>query len=71
MGRFERDVTENMRAGCCRLSGNGKLQRPVFLKTESKIVQNPLTYDLHEMVSDEDMREMAQDCENLRKELGE
>lgn len=34
-------------------------------------VREPLTYDLHEMVSDEDMRGMAQDCENLRRELCE
>lgn len=31
----------------------------------------PLEYDLHEMVDDEDMQEMAQDCENIRKELYE
>lgn len=31
----------------------------------------PFEYDLHEMVDDEDMQEMAQDCENLRKELCE
>lgn len=31
----------------------------------------PLEYDLHEMVDDEDMQEMAQDCENIRKELCE
>ena len=34
-------------------------------------VKEPLSYDLHEMVPDEDMQEMAQDCENLRKELCE
>ena len=32
-------------------------------------VKDPLNYDLHEMVPDEDMQEMAQICENLRKEL--
>lgn len=32
-------------------------------------VKDPLAYDLHEMVPDEDMQEMAQICENLRKEL--
>lgn len=31
----------------------------------------PLEYDLHEMVDDEDMQEMAQDCERLRRELFE
>ena len=32
-------------------------------------VTGPLAYDLHEMVPDEDMLEMAQDCEALRQEL--
>lgn len=32
---------------------------------------SPLEYDLHEMVDDEDMMEMAKDCENIRKELCE
>ena len=30
---------------------------------------NPLSYDLHEMVDDEDMLALAQDCEAIRKEL--
>ena len=30
---------------------------------------DPLAYDLHEMVPDEDMQEMARDCETLRQEL--
>ena len=34
-------------------------------------VKTPLTYDLHEMVPDEEMQEMAQDCEKLRKDLCE
>ncbi len=40
-------------------------------KALSHFVKEPLSYDLHEMVPDEDMQEMAQDCENLRKELCE
>lgn len=32
---------------------------------------DPLAYDLHEMVPDEDMQEMAQNCESMRKELFE
>ena len=40
-------------------------------KALTDFVQNPLEYDLHEMVPDEDMQAMAQDCENLRKELCE
>lgn len=33
--------------------------------------KDPLSYDLHEMVPDGDMYEMARDCEDLRKELCE
>ena len=32
-------------------------------------VQNPLEYDLQEMMDEEEMQEMAQECEELRKEL--
>lgn len=38
-------------------------------KALADFVSDPLAYDLHEMVPEEDMREMAQDCEALRKEL--
>ena len=38
-------------------------------KALADFAQNPLEYDLHEMVPEEDMREMAQDCEELRREL--
>ena len=34
-------------------------------------VANPLSYDLSEMVDEEDMQEMAEICEELRKELYE
>ena len=34
-------------------------------------VSDPMAYDLLEMVPDEDMREMAEDCEALRRELCE
>ena len=34
-------------------------------------VTDPTAYDLAEMVPDEDMLEMARDCENLRRELCE
>lgn len=37
----------------------------------SDFVKEPLAYDLHEMVPDEEMQEMAQDCEKLRSELCE
>ena len=32
-------------------------------------VSDPMAYDLHEMVPDEVMLEMARDCENLRRDL--
>jgi hypothetical protein len=38
-------------------------------KALAHFVKEPLAYDLREMVSDEEMQEMAQDCENLRKDL--
>lgn len=59
--------------------GNGNIVRITFTQEEKKLmntaladfVKAPLTYDLHEMVPDEDMQEMAHDCENLRKDLCE
>ena len=38
-------------------------------KALADFVNDPLAYDLLEMVPDEDMQEMARDCEDLRKEL--
>lgn len=35
----------------------------------SDFVRDPLSYDLHELVPEEDMLAMAEDCENLRQEL--
>ena len=46
-------------------------EKTAMNKALSDFVHNPLAYDLHEMVPDEDMQAMAQDCENLRKELCE
>lgn len=59
--------------------GNGNIVRITFTQEEKNLmktaladfVKAPLTYDLHEMVPDEDMQEMAHDCENLRKDLCE
>ena len=58
---------------------NGNIVRITFTQEEKNLmntaladfVKAPLTYDLHEMVPYEDMQEMAQDCENLRKDLCE
>ena len=40
-------------------------------KTLADFAQNPLSYDLHEMMDDEEIQEMARDVESLRKELYE
>ena len=40
-------------------------------RTLADFCVSPFAYDLHEMVDDEDMLEMAKDCENIRKELYE
>ena len=37
----------------------------------ANFAQHPLCYDLHELVDEEDMLAMAEECENLRKELYE
>lgn len=37
----------------------------------SDFAQNPLNYDLRELVDDEDMLAMAKDCEEIRKDLYE
>ena len=38
-------------------------------KTLADLSKDPLAHDLYEMVSEEEMKEIARDCENLRKEL--
>ena len=40
-------------------------------KALTDFAQNPLSYDLHEMMDDEEIREMTRDVEALRKELYE
>ena len=40
-------------------------------RTLADFAQNPLSYDLHEMMDDEEIQEMARDVEALRKELYE
>lgn len=58
---------------------NGNIVRITFTEEEkmamnkalAEFAKQPLSYDLNEMVPDEDMQEMARDCESLRKELCE
>ena len=44
-------------------------EKAAMSKALADFVSDPLAYDLHEMVPDEDMQAMARDCEELRKEL--
>ena len=46
-------------------------EKTAIKKVLADFAKNPLAYDLNEMVPDDDMREMAQVCENLCKELCE
>ena len=48
-----------------------KKKKAAIIKVLDDFAKNPLAYDLTEMVPDDDMREMAQVCENLCKELCE
>ena len=44
-------------------------EKAAMSKALANFVSDPLAYDLHEMVPDEDMWEMAQDCEAICREL--
>ena len=44
-------------------------ERNAMNQALTDFVTDPMAYDLQEMVPEEDMLEMAQDCENLRREL--
>ena len=46
-------------------------EKAAMNKALADFAGDPLAYDLHEMVPDEDMLEMARDCEALRRELCE
>lgn len=46
-------------------------EKKAINKALDDFVKNPLSYDLHEMVPEDGMQEMAQDCESIRKELCE
>ncbi|MCI8634251.1 MAG: hypothetical protein HFJ05_01445 [Eubacterium sp.] len=50
---------------------NTQEEKTAIKKVLADFAKNPLAYDLNEMVPDDDMREMAQVCENLCKELCE
>lgn len=44
-------------------------EKAAMNKALTNFVSDPMAYDLHEMVPDEAMLEMARDCEALREEL--
>ena len=44
-------------------------EKAAMNKALADFVSDPMAYDLLEMVPEEDMLEMARDCENLRREL--
>lgn len=44
-------------------------EKNAVIRALSEFVQELMAYDLHEMVSDEDMQEIVRDCESLRDEL--
>ena len=44
-------------------------EKAAMNKALADFVSDPMAYDLQEMVPEEDMLEMAQDCEALRQEL--
>lgn len=75
---LECSVTGSVSLGELLDDENGETVRITFTEEEKNamdkalahFVKAPLAYDLHEMVSDEEMQEMAQDCEKLRQELG-
>ena len=64
------ELLDNDNAAAVRITFTEK-EKNAMGQALADFAQNPLAYDLHEMVPDEDMQEMAQDCENLRKELCE
>lgn len=44
-------------------------ERNSMCKALADYYADPLVYDLHEMVPDDEMIELARDCENIREEL--
>lgn len=74
---LECHINGSVSIGKLRDDEDGHIVRIIFTQEEKEainkaltdFVKNPLAYDLHEIVPDEDMREMALDCENIRKEL--
>ena len=76
---LECQMSGSVSIGKLRDDEEGHIVRITFTQEEKEamnraladFVKDPLAYDLHEMVPDEEMQKMALDCENIRKELFE
>ena len=60
----------NTPSRCIRITATPE-EHDAMDRTLADFAQNPLSYDLHEMMDDEEIQEMARDVEALRKELYE
>ncbi|WP_302770388.1 immunity protein Imm33 domain-containing protein [Anaerotignum lactatifermentans] len=60
----------NTPSRCIRITATPE-EHNAMDRTLADFAQNPLSYDLHEMMDDEEIQEMARDVEALRKELYE
>ena len=60
----------NTPSRCIRITATPEEHNAID-RTLADFAQNPLSYDLHEMMDDEEIQEMARDVEALRKELYE
>lgn len=65
---LEDDLDTNVSKIC--ITGTSK-EHELINKALTDFISDPLTYDLSEMVDEEDLQEMAEICEELRKELYE
>ena len=60
----------NTPSRCIRITATPE-EHNAMDRTLADFAKNPLSYDLHEMMDDEEIQEMARDVEALRKELYE
>ena len=65
------DLDEYNTPSCCIRIIATPEEHNAMDRTLADFAQNPLSYDLHEMMDDEEIQEMARDVEALRKELYE
>ena len=63
------DLDDYNTPSCCIRITAAPEEHNAMDRTLADFAQNPLSYDLHEMMDDEEIQEMARDVEALRKEL--